>query len=299
MMHSLHNLEAFVAVADSRSFVAAGRQLGVSASAVGKTLTRLEHKLGVRLLHRSTRSITLTAEGHLLLQRCRRILAEIKDAELELSQASSAPRGRLRISLPLVSSLLLPILGQFMHTYPEITLDLDFSDRIVDVIEEGFDAVVRTGHPSDSRLCARHLGNFQMLLVASPSYLARYGTPKVPSDLLQHRCLHYRFPNTGKLESWALTAPPDAAEWTLPISMICNNLETRVCFARQGLGIAYLPDFAVREFLANGQLRPLLQTELKHTGVFYVLWPASKYLSPKVRVLIDYLCQHLFIDPKA
>ena len=151
-MDSLSGFAVFVQVAETRSFVAAGRLLGVSASAVGKSVARLEERLGVRLFHRSTRSVTLTAEGILFLERSRRILAEIEAAERELSQATVAPRGRLRISLPLVSSLVLPVLGEFMQAYPDIELDLDFSDRLVDVIEEGFDAVVRSGEPADLSL---------------------------------------------------------------------------------------------------------------------------------------------------
>lgn len=218
---------------------------------MGKRVARLEDKLGVRLFHRSTRSITLTAEGALFLARSRRILAEIEASERELSQASAAPRGRLRVSLPLVSSLVLPVLGDFMRHYPEIVLDLDFTDRMVDVIEEGFDAVVRTGEPSDSRLTARRLGAFQSLLVASPEYLTQRGAPQIPADLLQHTCLHYRFPSSGKLEAWALRQAADAPELHLPHSMVCNNIETRVSFALQGLGIAYLPDFSIREPLAG------------------------------------------------
>jgi DNA-binding transcriptional LysR family regulator len=293
-MDSLNGFVVFVQVAETRSFVAAGRLLGVSASAIGKSVARLEEKLGVRLFHRSTRSITLTAEGMLFLERSRRILAEIEAAELELSQATAVPRGRLRLSLPLVSSLVLPVLGDFMREYPEIELDLDFTDRMVDVIEEGFDAVVRTGEPADSRLSARRLGTFQMRLVASPDYLARRGTPNVPTDLLQHSCLHYRFPNSGKLETWALRQSPGAPELQLPISMICNNIETRVCFALQGLGIAYLPDFSIREPLADGRLQAILNKYVERTGVFHVLWPASKHPSPKLRALVDFLCARVF-----
>lgn len=293
-MDSLNGFVVLVQVAETRSFVAAGRLLGVSASAVGKSVARLEEKLGVRLFHRSTRSITLTAEGTLFLERSRRILAEIEAAELELSQASAAPRGRLRVSLPLVSSLVLPVLGEFMREHPEIELDLDFSDRMVDVIEEGFDAVVRTGEPSDSRLTARRLGAFRSLLVASPEYLARRGTPRVPADLRQHCCLHYRYPNSGKLEPWTLRQAADAPELQPPISMICNNIETRLCFALQGLGIAFLPDFSIREPLAEGRLRPVLAEHVQRSGVFHVLWPASKHPSPKVRALVDFLCARIF-----
>ncbi|WP_407321014.1 LysR family transcriptional regulator [Dickeya ananatis] len=293
-MDSLNGFVVFVQVAETRSFVVAGRLLGVSASAVGKSVARLEEKLGVRLFHRSTRSITLTAEGSLFLERSRRILAEIEAAELELSQATAAPRGRLRVSLPQVSSLVLPVLGEFMREYPEIELDLDFTDRMVDVVEEGFDAVVRTGEPADSRLSARRLGTFEMQLVASPDYLARRGTPMLPADLRQHTCLHYRWPYSGKLENWALRQTPDEPEWQLPTSMICNNIETRVCFALQGLGIAYLPDFAIRELLADGRLKSILTEYVQRSGVFHVLWPASKHPSPKVRALVDFLCCRVF-----
>lgn len=292
-MDSLNGFVVFVQVAETRSFVAAGRLLGVSASAVGKSVARLEEKLGVRLFHRSTRSVTLTAEGALFLERSRRILAEIEAAQQELSQASAAPRGRLRVSLPMVSSLVLPVLGEFMRAFPEIELDLDFTDRRVDVIEEGFDAVVRIGNPVDSRLSARRLGSFAMQVVASPDYLALRGTPQVPADLLQHTCMHYRWPNSGKLETWALRQAPGEPELQLPTSMICNNVETRVCFALQGLGVTYLPEFAIREPLADGHLQLILEDYVEHRGVFYVLWPASKHPSPKVRALVDFLCTRI------
>lgn len=293
-MESLSGFVVFVQVAETRSFVAAGRLLGVSASAVGKSVARLEEKLGVRLFHRSTRSLALTAEGTLFLERSRRILAEIEAAQLELSQAAAAPRGRLRVSLPLVSSLVLPVLAEFMRAYPEIELDLDFTDRLVDVIEEGFDAVIRTGDPRDSRLSARRLGVFRSLLVASPDYLARRGTPRSPADLAAHSCLHYRFPNSGKLEPWELRRAEGEPELALPTSMICNNIETRLCFALQGLGIAYLPEFSVREPLADGRLRVVLPDHAQRTGVFHVLWPSSKHPSPKLRAFVDFLGGRVF-----
>ncbi|XAH25639.1 LysR family transcriptional regulator [Xylophilus sp. GW821-FHT01B05] len=297
-MDSLSGFTVFVQVAETRSFVAAGRLLGVSASAVGKRVARLEERLGVRLFHRSTRSITLTAEGALFLARSRRVLAEIEAAELELSHTAGAPRGRLRVSLPLVSALLLPVLADFMAAYPEIELDLDFTDRLVDVVEEGFDAVVRTGEPADSRLSARRLGSFSQVLVASPAYLAARGAPAQPADLAGHACLHYRFPNSGKLEVWPLrpaTGVAGAAMPELPTSMICNNIETRLCFALRGLGIACLPDFAVREELAQGRLRTVLDDSLApHTLTFHALWPSGRYPSPKLRAFIDFLGARVF-----
>lgn len=293
-MDSLNGFTVFVKIAETGSIVAAGRSLGISASAVGKSLIRLEEKIGVRLFHRNTRSINLTAEGLLFLERSRRILAEIEAAEMELSQAIKSPQGRLRVSLPLVSSLVLPILGDFMQEYPEIELDLDFTDRLVDVIEEGFDAVVRTGIPTDSRLKASKLGTFRQLLVASPAYLLQRGTPIVPADLLEHSCLHYRFSHSGKLEKWPLKTTENEPELQLPISMICNNIETRVCFALKGRGIACLPDFSIKELLNTNQLVQVLPEFVDRTGVFNILWPASKHPSPKVRAFVNFLSQHMF-----
>lgn len=293
-MESLNGFVVFVQVAEMRSFVAAGRNLGVSASAVGKSIARLEDKLGVRLFHRSTRSITLTAEGHLLLERSRRILAEIEAAQQELTQAAELPVGRLRLSLPLVGSLVLPVLGDFMRQYPQIQLDLEFTDRMVDVIAEGYDAVLRIGPPADSRLSARKLGHFRTVVVASPDYLARSGEPQTPADLTRHACLQYRFPSSGKLERWVMRGNEAENELALPATMVCNNIETRVCFALRGLGIAWLPDFAIREALEQGALKEILSDYASHTGVVHLLWPASKHPSPKLRVLIDFLSARIF-----
>lgn len=293
-MDSLSGFTVFVQVAETRSFVAAGRALGISASAVGKRVARLEEKLGVRLFHRSTRSIALTAEGTLFLERSRRILAEIEATELELSRTAGAPRGRLRVSLPLVSSLVLPVLADFMAEYPEIELDLDFTDRLVDVIEEGFDVVVRTGQLSDSRLSARRLGAFRLLVVGSPAYLERHGVPRRPADLADHACLHYRFSNTGKLEPWPLRRLPGEPEPHLPVSMVCNNIETRVCFALRGRGLACLPDFAIRDALAESRLRSVLDDYMEGTGNFYLLWPSGRQVSPRLRAFIDFMGARMF-----
>src|ERR1700690_1082680 len=201
-MDSLSGIAMFVQVAETRSFTETGRLLGVSSSAVGKSIARTEERLGVRLFHRSTRSITLTAEGALFLERCRRIFSEIEAAELELSQTHEAPRGTLRVSLSLAGMLMMPTLVAFMRTYPEIIVDLDFSDRVVDVIEEGFDAVVRFADVADSRLMSRALGTYRRRLVAAPAYLAAKGAPLIPDDLKAHACLHHKFPTSGRFERW-------------------------------------------------------------------------------------------------
>jgi DNA-binding transcriptional LysR family regulator len=294
MMDHMAGLGAFVQAAETRSFVAAGRQLGVSASAIGKSIARLEERLGVRLFHRSTRSITLTPEGTLFLDRCRRIFCEIEAAELEISQTQQAPRGKLRVSLPLVGMLLMPAIGEFIRTYPEIELDLDFTDRLVDVIDEGFDAVVRTGDMSDSRLMTRVLGTFQQRLVAAPNYLQSKGVPQRPDDLKHHACLHHKFPSSGKLERWPLHNGRVDIDVDLPTTTVASALEPLICLAEQGLGIACLPDFSVNRQIADGLLQPVLSKYTKQAGTFRVLWPSSRHPSPKLFAFVDFMADRLF-----
>ncbi|MEN5236841.1 MULTISPECIES: LysR family transcriptional regulator [Pseudomonas] len=293
-MDSLSGFVVFNRVAETRSFVAAGQSLGISASAVGKRVARLEGRLGVRLFHRSTRSITLTAEGALFLERSRRILAEIEATEQELSQASGAPRGRLRVSLPQVTGLVMPALAEFMARYPDIELDLDFSDRMVDIIGEGFDVVMRGGQPLDSRLNAKFLGHFQHRLVASPDYLREHGLPEHPRELAGHRCLHYRFPSSGKLETWPLRREHPEQDYEIPISMVCNHVETRICFALNHRGITCLPDFSVRAALASGSLVSVLDDFIERRGSFYLLWPSGRQVPPRLRVFIDFMLERAF-----
>ncbi|WP_191576697.1 LysR family transcriptional regulator [Achromobacter insolitus] len=299
MVESLSAIAAFVQAAETRSYSEAARHLGVSASAVGKSVCRLETRLGVRLLHRSTRSITLTAEGAVFLERCRRILCELESAELELSETRQAPQGRLRISLPLVGMLVMPALTAFMHRYPAIELDVDFSDRLVDVINEGFDIVMRTGEPTDSRLVSRPVGTYRLLLVAAPGYLASRGTPHSPADLQHHACLQHRFPSTGKLEPWPLKRDAGMPEWTLPVSMVCNTSAALLDVAVAGLGIACLPDFLVRPALQRGELVSVLDAHVEHQGTFRLLWASSKHLAPKLRVFIDFMGEELFKERDA
>ena len=289
-MDKLNGITVFVQVAETRSFVAAGRLLGVSASAVGKSIARLEEKLGARLFHRNTRSINLTSEGSLFLERCRRVLNELEAAEQELSSSSETPRGKLRISLPLLGDVLFMHLSGFMQRYPDIQLELDFTDRLVDVVEEGFDAVVRTGQLHDSRLMARKLDSFDFHLVGAPDYFARYGYPENVEQLQEYHCLHYKLPSTGKLEKWPMSALTEGSELKLPATMVCNNLEMLIHMARQGLGIACAPEFAVRDALHAGELVSILTDQVQRTLNIQVVWPSSRHLTPKLRAFIDFVC---------
>ncbi|MET3578456.1 DNA-binding transcriptional LysR family regulator [Mesorhizobium robiniae] len=293
-MDQVGPLNTFVQAADARSFTAAGHQLGISSSAVGKAITRLEERLGARLFHRSTRTITLTPEGAMFLERCRRILGEIEAAEMELAQTYGAPRGKLRVSLPIINALMVPGLNAFMQAYPEVQLDLDFGDQLVDVIDGGFDAVIGAGGVTDSRLMSRIVGEFRLKLVASPDYLARRGVPQIPEDLMAHACLLHKFATSRKLERWPLRRDGEDLDITPPPAVVANTIEPLLLMALQGLGIACLPDVLIREQLKDGTLETVLEDYVAHVGVMRVLWPSSRYLSPKLRVFVDFMAENLF-----
>ncbi|WP_080965239.1 LysR family transcriptional regulator [Pectobacterium peruviense] len=294
MMDKLGSIGIFVRVAERLGFSSVSRELGVSPSSVGKAVARLEARLGVRLFHRSTRTLALTAEGEKFLERCRRILSEVEAAELEMTQASETPYGKLRVSLPRHSSLFEPVIAEFMRRYPAVELDLDFSDRLVDVIGDGFDATIRTGTLADSGLKRRQLGSFRRVLVGAPEYFEVHGLPQHPVDLQRHTCLHYRFPSSGRLEQWPLPATTDENAYDLPLSLVCNSIEMRIHLARQDQGIACLPDFSVAKYLRDGRLQTILDDFTHNSSPMWILWPASRDLSPKLRAFIDCLSEKTF-----
>ena len=295
-MESLSGIIAFVRAAEALSFVAAGRALGVSASAVGKNVAKLEQMVGVRLFNRSTRRVNLTAEGVLFYERCRRILEDLKDAEAMLSISTHTPRGKLRVSLPTIGyRFLTPVLPAFSTLYPEIELDLDFNDRLVDIIEEGFDAVIRSGELPDSRLMSRRLGPFRLMLCAAPGYLERNGAPRIPEDLERHKCIRFRFATTGKLQDWALRKDAIDRELRLQTVLTCSNMEAAIAAAIAGFGIAYMPDFLIQDAVKQGILQTLLDDYLDEPGQFWALWPSSRHLSPKVRAFVDFISGRLFV----
>ncbi|MBI6911946.1 LysR family transcriptional regulator [Pseudomonas palleroniana] len=295
MTDNLSGVIAFVKTAQALSFIGAARVLGVSASAVGKNVAKLEAELNVRLLHRSTRKVSLTVEGQLFYERCRKILDDLQDARAMLSHAIQAPRGKLRVSLPTIGyRFLLAHMVAFRQAYPEIELELDFNDHLVDVIEEGFDVVIRSGDLVDSTLMARRLGPFRFVMCASPEYLRTHGRPETLTDLEHHPCLRYRFATTGKIMEWTLSANPAITQLRLPTAMTLNNMEAMLMAAIDGHGIAYMPDFLAREALARGQLETVLDGHSNDQGQFWALWPSSRHLSPKIRAFVDFAAARLF-----
>ena len=294
-MDSISALLAFVRTAEAGSIVGAARILGLSASAVGKRIARLEHELGTRLFQRTTRRIHLTEEGELLLQRCRRALDELSEAQADLAQRQHAPRGLLRIGLPTIGyRFLLPVLPGFQQRYPQVQLELDFNDRLVDVVSGGLDAVIRSGELADSSLMARRLGAFHFVLCAAPAHLQAQGLPQSLADLPAQHALRFRFPTTGKLQPWTLPGIDGDAGAALPTTMTCNNMEALLAAAIGGMGLAWMPDFLAAEALADGRLQEVLPSLPRQQGQFSLLWPGNRHPSPRLRVFIDYMTAHLF-----
>lgn len=282
---SLAALRAFVAAADTRSFKAAGQDLGVSSSAIGKAIAKLEAQLSTTLFHRTTRTIALTDAGSRFLIRARRMLDELQAAEAELAEASASPQGRLRVGLPLSGSLLAKAVATFVAEHPLVELDLDYSDRLVDVIDEGFDVVIRSGDTGDSRLLHKTLVRFAWCLVASPAYVTKHGRPRTPQDLSKHICLRQKL-SSGHTMPWVLRSAPGLV---VPARLTASVIDPLLDLTRAGAGIASLPDFMVREALADGSLVTVLESEMGHTGVLTMLWPCSRFRAPKVRAFVDWI----------
>lgn len=289
-VESVSAMSAFVQAAELRSFKLAGQQFGLSSSAIGKTIAKLEDQLGIRLFHRSTRAIRLTPEGEMFLDRCRHILCELEAAEAELAQATAFPRGRLRVGVPFTGELLTPLFAEFTARYPEVELDLDYNDRLVDVIEDGFDAVIRSGEVSDSRLMHVKLGDFTSRMVASPGYIESAGEPRKPADLVNHRLLHHRFYETGKHGSWGPAVPEGTI---LPVALSATSLEPLVRLAEAGCGIASLPYFTVAGGLRSGILREVLPGSEKISRALRLLWPRSKTPLPKLSAFVKFMTESM------
>jgi len=211
-----------------------------------------------------------------------------------LSQTIAAPRGRLRVSLPLAGMLFMPTITKFMRVFPDVMIDLDFTDRLVDVIEEGFDAVVRTGEITDSRLMVRTLGRFSHRVVGSKEYFDRFGLPNKPEDLCAHMCLHHKYPSTGKLERWPLRYDAGVGKLELPVSSMASTLEPLISMAEAGIGVACLPLFTIGGQIADGKLVSVLGDYVEDVGEFRILWPSSRQLSPKIQAFVKFMAENLF-----
>jgi DNA-binding transcriptional LysR family regulator len=288
-MDRLTSLNAFMNAAETGSFAAAGRALGVSASAIGKSIARLEDRVGVRLLHRSTRRIALTDDGERFLQRCQRIFQEVEAAEQELAKAVTKISGRLRVGMPLMAMRLVETIGRFTKTHRNIQLELDFCDRPFEMIEDGLDVALRFGELPDSTLMTKSLGRFPLVIVASEDYLRCHGWPQSPADLGTHICLLQRSLATGKPERWPLLDMTGAAVGESPVAISASAVEALIDLALNGLGIACVPLFLAQDHIAARRLHPVLTDCLIHPLPLRLIWPSNRHLSPKVKAFVEYM----------
>lgn len=289
-MRDLAGLMTFTRVVELESFSGAARDLGLSKSAVSKQVRRLEDRLGVRLLNRTTRRLSLTEAGRAFYDGCQQVASAADAAERAVSHLSEAPRGTLKVNAPMSFGRLHvgPALPGFLEAHPDLAIDLVLNDRIVDLVEEGFDVAVRIGRLEDSSLVARRLAPNRRVLAAAPAYLARHGAPDTPEDLARHDCLVYSYQSEGR--AWRLRGPEGLRKVTPSGRLRVNNGDVLQAAAVGGLGVAFLPGFLAGADLRAGRLVRLLPAwrDAEDSAV-HAVFPESRNLLPKVRVFVDFL----------
>lgn len=287
-MNQIEDMQIFVTTVDTQSFTAAADRLGLSKQFVSRRVMALEERLGARLLVRTTRRLSITDTGRAYYERAVKILQDVDEAEQLVANQNAEPRGTLRLTAPMSFGTmhLGPAIARFMANCPEVTIELDLSDRFVDVVGEGYDMAVRIGQLGDSTLVARAIAPTQLLLCASPAYLAQHGTPAAPAELKQHQCLLY---GHSRSVDWPLTERGRAI--TLPVSgrLRANNGELARDAAVAGLGIALLPTFIIGEALRSGALVTVLDAYAPPPLTIYAVYPQHRQQSRTVKVFTDFL----------
>ncbi|WP_282608825.1 LysR family transcriptional regulator [Pelagibius sp. Alg239-R121] len=287
-MEGIGAIPVFVAVVENGGFAAAARKLGVSKSAVSKRVSQVESRLGVLLLHRSTRRLSLTEAGERYFAHAVEALAAAREAEDAVAQLQSAPQGRLRINTPMSFGRLhiAPLIPAFLKRYPGIEIDMVMEDRVVDLIEGGFDVAIRAGSLPDSALIARKLAPCYNVLCAAPEYIAESGGPSKPSDLLDHNCLHYAY--SSDAQEWVFQGHDAATKIQTRGNYHVNNSEALREAVIGGCGIGRLPTFIAGPDIAAGRLVRLLEEYPMPSQIFYAVFPERRHLPAKVRVFVDY-----------
>ena len=297
-MESLADIAVFVQVVDDGSFTAAAERLSMSKSVVSRHVSRLEDRLGARLLNRTTRRLSLTEVGRALYERSRHGLKEIEDAEAEVSRLQGHPRGTLRINTPMSFGVLhvAPVIPAFTRRYPELAVDMTLDDRKVDVIEGGFDVSIRISEMPDSSLVARRIASCRHAVVASPAYLKRHGRLRTPEDLRNHRVLTYQYQESA--EVWHFRAPGQKPI-SVPVSgsvRMNNSLALREALLN-GAGVARMPTFVVWRDLQQGTLRALLANHETLELSSYLVFAQRHHLAPKVRAFVEFMAETITETP--
>jgi len=291
-MSQLEDMQLFVSVLEQGGFTAAAEVLGLSKQFVSRRVAALEARLGVRLLNCSTRKLSATALGQSYFERARRILQDVAETDMLVSEQGASPRGALRLAAPMSFGTLhlSELLPTFMQRYPEVNIELDLSDRTVDLLGEGYDMAIRIGELADSSLIARQLAPLHMVTCASPAYLAKHGEPQTPDDLRAHECMLY---GHSKSVEWHYWRDGRSQRIALHGRYRVNNGELVRDAAIAGLGLTMLPTFIVGDALASGQLVTVLEAYQMPAGKVYAVYPQHRQSSLLVQFLIDYLREAL------
>lgn len=290
-IEQLGGIGIFVRAGEARSFTAAARALGISASGVSRAIARLESRLGTQLVNRTTRSVSLTAEGLAYLDRCKRALGELSDAEEALRHSRDEPDGPLRVRLPksFGRAVVIPALAEFNRRYPRIHLDVHLASGVTDMVEQGTDIAMQLGRPRDARLVARRLCGVNYVLCASPAYLREHGTPRRIADLAHHRCLAYIQPISNQYRDWVLNDNGTPVTHHVTGALNIDDMHAVLEAAMAGAGIAYVMDFAIRGPLAERKLKIVLP-RCAHAGPpAYIVAPPQRYRLRRVQAFIDFL----------
>lgn len=290
----LGSIELFCLAAEHGSFTSAANAAGITPAAVSRSIARLEERLGVRLFARTTRRISLTEGGQGYYERCRSALGQLAEAERALSGQQAVPAGRLRVSLPTTYGhfRVLPWLAEFRARYPEVELDLHLSNRNIDFSSGGFDLAVRAREPADSTLIARRLENADLVVVASPAYLERHGRPLTPDVLVNHECIQFERPSTGRHVPWLFKLDGEVREVVTHGHLICSeDVLAGVTLARHGAGLYQTHRYIVAEDLEEGRLVEVLKEWGGCSRPFHLIYPHGRHLPLRVRVFIDFLLE--------
>ncbi|TDV06132.1 LysR family transcriptional regulator [Paraburkholderia caballeronis] len=295
----LSSIIVLVRVAECSSFTEAAFRLGMSASGVSRAIARLEKRLGVHLVKRTTRGLSLTDEGVVYVERCRLVLAELEDADAHIMNQRSSPSGVTHVQMPpaFARKVVLPALPQFLERNPDLQVEVELSGRTPDLAEESIDVALRFGHPRDSRIVARKLCHIASVVCASPRYLERHGAPATLDDLTRHRCLTFVNPRTGRHDQWSFVDGGHTRSVPVRQVLSSNDMQTLVDAAVAGSGIVNVADINITDEIASGRLVPVLTDYVPTHYPLYLLYLPNRHLTRRVRCFIDFIVDLLQTDP--